>query len=125
MFGRAAGGVSSSSATQLELAADRKRRGTLISGKPVVAAAAASNASAAAAAGAPGAKDVALDDEVRRAKAEASFNEWVRWKDRFDRGLELFARLDASRAESDVSTPATATASVTLACTELCNLQLL
>ena len=44
-----------------------------------------------------------VDDEARKQRAEARFNEWVRWKDRFDRGLELFGKLDASRAEADVS----------------------
>jgi hypothetical protein len=81
MFGRPGGAAAGT--TNAELAADRRRRGSIFD--------------------LDSASPTQLDDQARKLRAEATFNEWVRWKDRFDRGLELFNKLDASRAESDVS----------------------
>jgi hypothetical protein len=81
MFGRPGGAAAGT--TNAELAADRRRRGSIFD--------------------LDSASPTQLDDQARKLRAEATFNDWVRWKDRFDRGLELFNKLGASRAESDVS----------------------
>lgn len=89
MFGRKGG----DSTSNVEGAADRRRRGSVSSMT--------GDAAVAALLGTTGAILPSEDDEVRKLMAEAKFNEWVRWKDRFDRGLDLFKRLGEGRAENE------------------------
>lgn len=40
--------------------------------------------------------DIVFEGQERKHLAALKFDEWVMFKDRFDRGLELFAKLDST-----------------------------
>lgn len=49
--------------------------------------------------------DMMFEAQERKRLAALKFDEWVRFKDRFDRGLELFAKLDSSHCQVCIFRP--------------------
>lgn len=47
--------------------------------------------------------DIVFEAQERKHLAALKFDEWVMFKDRFDRGLELFAKLDSSHCRVHIS----------------------